>query len=310
MKATYAWFNRNAVINRVLTMQCSALAVLLFAAAGAGHAAPPQQTRQLWDTEFVSASQPDKKLDKTTHEAKPQKPRYKAKTETPQPLKQTDSFVGITIWRLRPAQPGDEATLSDEGKQFTPQRVESETALKEGDLVRLTIEAPKEGYLYVIDREQYSDNSLSEPYLIFPVRRIRGGDNTVKAGRIIEIPDQTDNPPYFTLRRSKPGQTAELISVVVSPKPLPGVRIGPEASRGALKLSEQQVAAWELQWDGEAERFELEKGAGKPWTKAEQQAGLGTRLLVQEEPMPQTLYRVPAEAGEPILVKVPLLIVE
>ena len=176
--------------------------------------------------------------------------------------------------------------------------------------MRLTIEAPKEGHLYVIDREQYSDNSMSAPYLIFPVRRIRGGDNSVKAGRIIEIPDQTDNPPYFTLRRSKPGQTAELISVLVSPKPLPGVKIGSEASRGALKLSEQQVAEWESKWSGKAERFELEEGAGKPWTKAEQQAGLGTRLLVQEEPMPQTLYRVPAETGEPIFVKVPLLIVE
>ena len=174
----------------------------------------------------------------------------------------------------------------------------------------MTIEAPKEGYLYVIDCEQYSDNSMSEPYLIFPVRRIRGGDNAVKAGRIIEIPDQTDNPPYFTLRRSKPGQTAELISVLVAPRPLPGVRIGPEASRGALKLSAQQVAEWESKWSGKAERFELEAGAGKPWTKAEQQAGLGTRLLVQEEPMPQTLYRVPTEPGEPIFVKVPLLIVE
>ncbi len=311
MKATGSWFNRHLVAGRVLTKQCSALAVLLFAVvAGTGRAAPPQQSRQLWDTEFISASQPDKKPAGTTLEAKPQKPRYKTKTEKPQPLKQSDSFVGITIWRLRPSQTGDEATLSDDGKQLTPQRVESETALKEGDLVRLTIEAPKEGHLYVIDREQYSDNSMSEPYLIFPVRRIRGGDNAVKAGRIIEIPDQTDNPPYFTLRRSKPGQTAELISVLVSPKPLPGVKIGPEASRGALKLSEQQVAEWESKWDGQAERFELEEGAGKPWTKAEQQAGLGTRLLVQEEPLPQTLYRIPAEAGEPILVRVPLLIVE
>ena len=305
MKATSVCLNRSLTAARAPTKQLSALAVVLFALPiGTGRAAPPQQTRQLWDTEFVSASQPEQKP------AQSQKPRYKTKTDKPQPLKQTDSFVGITIWRLHPSQAGDEATLSDDGKELTPQRVESETALKEGDLVRLTIEAPKEGHLYVIDREQYSDNSMSEPYLIFPVRRIRGGDNSVKAGRIIEIPDQTDNPPYFTLRRSKPGQTAELISIVLSPKPLAGVKIGPEASRGALKLSEQQVAEWESKWNGQAERFELEKGAGKPWTKAEQQAGLGTRLLVQEEPMPQTLYRVPSETGEPLLVKVPLIIVE
>ena len=228
MRATYAWFNRHLVVERVLTKQCPALAVFLFVVAGTGRAAPPQQTRQLWDTEFISASQPDK----TTQEAKPQKPRYKAQTETPQPLKQTDSFVGITIWRLRAAQPGDEATLSVEGKQLTPERVESETPLKEGDRVRLTIEAPREGYLYVIDREQYSDNSMSDPYLIFPARRILGGDNFVKAGRLIEIPDQSDNPPYFTLRRSKPGQIAEVIAILVSPRPLPGVKTGPEASPG------------------------------------------------------------------------------
>ena len=309
MRATSTQFKRKVVVNRMLTTQRFALTVFLFAlTVGAGRAAPPQQTRQLWDTEFVSASQPDKKPATTT--LKPEKPRYKTKAEKPQPLRQTDAFVGITIWRLRPAQTGDEATLYSQGKQLTPERVESETSLREGDQVRLTIEAPKEGYLYVIDREQYADDSMSEPYLIFPVRRIRGGDNAVKAGLIIEIPDQSDNPPYFTLRRSKPGQIAELISVIVSPRPLPAVKIGPEASRGALKLSEQQVAEWESSWNGNAERFELEDGAGKPWTKAEQQAGLGTRLLVQEEPMPQTLYRVPSEAGAPLLVKIPLLIVE
>jgi len=311
MRAATERLNRNASATPVITKQHTALTLVLFLlTAGAGRAAPPQQSRQLWDTEFVSPSQPQKAPASKTSAPKPTKPRYKANTEKPQPLKQTDAFVGITIWRLRPAQAGGEATLSDDGKQLTPQRVESQTALREGDRVRLTIEAPKEGHLYVIDREQYADGSMSEPYLIFPARRIRGGDNTVKAGRIIEIPDQSDNPPYFTLRRNKPGQTAELISVVISPTPLAGVKIGPEASRGALKLSEQQVAEWESNWNGQAERFELEEGAGRPWTKAEQQAGLGTRLLVQEEPMPQTLYRVPSGTGEPYLVKVPLLIVE
>ena len=315
MIATNRRLKRNAPASRsiqqaAVTMQHSALAVVLCALTVGAAQAQPQQSRQLWDTEFVSASQPDSKPAKKATTPKPKKPRYKANAEKPEPLKQTDAFVGITIWRLRPAQASDEATLSDDGKQLTPQRVESQTPLKEGDQVRLTIEAPKEGHLYVIDREQYADDSMSEPYLIFPVLRIRGGDNKVKAGRIIEIPDQSDNPPYFTLRRSKPGQVAEVISVVVSPTPLPGVNIGAQASRGALKLSEEQVAEWETNWNGKAEHFELEEGAGKPWTKAEQQAGLGTRLLVQEEPMPQTLYRLPSQTGEPFLVKVPLLIVE
>ena len=52
-------------------------------------------------------------------------------------------------------------------------------------------------YLYVIDREQYADGTQGEPYLIFPTTRTRGGDNSVKAGRVMEIPSQDDNPPYL-----------------------------------------------------------------------------------------------------------------
>ena len=179
MRATNGHTERNSVTGHLLqkaaaAMRRSTLAVVLCTLTVGAAQAQPQQSRQLWDTEFVSASEQDKKPAKKAITAKPEKPRYKAKAEKPKPLKQTDAFVGITIWRLRPAQAGDEATLSDDGKQLTPQRVESQTALREGDQVRLTIEAPKEGHLYVIDREQYADGSMSDPYLIFPVRRIRG----------------------------------------------------------------------------------------------------------------------------------------
>ena len=112
------------------------------------------------------------------------------------------------------------------------------------------------------------------------------------------------------MRRSKPNQTAELISVIVSLDPLPGVPIGSAASRNALELSEEQVSGWEREYAREPEIFELAGGAGRAWTRAEQQAGTGTRLLVQEDAMPQTLYRVPGRPGQPIMIQVPLTIVE
>ncbi len=165
---------------------------------------------------------------------------------------------------MRPASEEDPATLTagraGGSLKVTPERVETDTLLREGDRVRLTIEAPRQGYLYVIDREQYADGTSSAPF-------------------------------------SKPNQTAELISVIVSREPLEGVPIGAEASRGALKLPEEQVRRWESEYAQEPEIFELAGGAGRAWTRAEQQAGTGTRLLVQEDAMPQTLYRIRAVPG-------------
>jgi hypothetical protein len=46
--------------------------------------------------------------------------------------------------------------------EWTPQRIEADTPLKVGERVRLSIESPRTGYLYVIDREQYADGSYGE----------------------------------------------------------------------------------------------------------------------------------------------------
>lgn len=274
-----------------------------------------QQARRLWDTQLIQQSKGQtgaspKAAKKASTKTAPAKPEavYTTPDTAVEPLTENDAIVGITVWNLRPAKSPNEVTLRDRTKQieWTPERVESQTPLDEGAHVRLSIEAPREGYLYVIDREQYADGSTGNPYLIFPTLRTAGGDNKVVAGRVIEIPAQEDNPPYFTLKRSRKEQTAELIQIIVSAEPLPGIKIG----RNALKLSNEQVAEWTSKWGGKAERFELAEGAGMPWTRVEKEAGLRTRLLVQEEPMPQTLYRVPAEPGEPVMIQVPLTIVE
>jgi hypothetical protein len=216
--------------------------------------------------------------------------------------------IGVTIWRLRAARPGDggarilvqEAAATTE---LVPERVSSDSSLRAGDRVRVSIESPDAGYLYVIDRERYRSGERGEPWLIFPTSRTRGGDNRVAAGKLIEIPGQADQPNFFTLRPGRHDESEEELTVLLTSAPLPGIAL--QAS--ALKLTDGQVAEWEQRWGSAAvDRFELSGGAGQVWTRAEQQAGAATRLLTQDDPPPQTVYRVAVKPGEPLLVKVRL----
>jgi len=259
-------------------------------------------TRKLWDTAFID--QPKRPA------AASAKRRYRIATPNVPPDRvASDTVVGVTLWRLRPTKASDtgERILVQEGAgsvDWIPERVEADTKLTAGTRVRLSVEAARTGYLYVIDREQYADGSLGEPYLIFPTTRTNAGNNEVKAGRIIEIPTQDDSPPFFTLKPSRSDQVSELISVLVSPTPLDGLTIGEKTQ----KLSVEQVAAWEKSWGGTIGRLEMQNGAGKPWTRQEREAGAdATRSLSQDEPAPQTLFYKPeAKSGQPVMVNVAL----
>jgi hypothetical protein len=204
------------------------------------------------------------------------------------------SEIGITIWKLRPAAATDTTRLlvqepQGAAAQWTHVRVETGSPLAIGDRVRISVESPRDGYLYVIDRERYADGSTGEPYLIFPTTRARGGDNRVTGGRLIEIPAQTDAPPYFTLKSSRANQVAELITVLVAREPLAGVAPG----AGPVALSPDAVAAWEKAGGAITDQLEMVGGAGQPWSAEEQRAGAdATRLLTQHDPPPQTLFRV------------------
>jgi len=217
--------------------------------------------------------------------------------------------VGVTIWRLRHASSTDSGArilVQEEAStvEWVPERLSSSSVLKPGDRVRLSIESPEGGYLYVIDRERYAKGQRGDPYLIFPTSRTHEGDNRVAAGRLIDIPAQDDRPNFFALRLSRADQIEEELTVLLTKEPIASVTIGPKA----LKLTDDQVAKWEKEWGtGSVQRFELSGGAGKTWTQAEQQAAsTGTRVLTQEDPPPQTVYRVAVKPGEPLMVKVRL----
>ena len=248
-------------------------------------------TRRLWDTALLEK--------KTYRIATPQVPTAAVKPE---------GVVGITVWQLRaPAAAKDagERLLVHQGaapEEWIPSRVAADTRFSEGDRVRLSIEAARSGYLYVINREQYANGKMGDPYLIFPTRLTRGGNNQVSSGRVVEIPAQEDDPPYFRLRRSRPDQTGEILSVIVAPKPLEGIEIG---GKPAL-LPDSQITAWEKSWGGQVGRLEMQNGVGQSWTKVEKDAGSDRlRTLKQDEPHPQSIYyRANSRPEEPVLVRI------
>ena len=261
-------------------------------------------TRRLWDTAFINSST------KRTASRKPTKRGYRIATPNiPTVNVNGDTVVGVTLWRLRRASSSDsgERLIVHEGAdaaEWLPERISANTRLNQGDRLRISVEAARTGYLYVIDREQYADGSFGEPYLIFPTTLTLGGNNQVTVGKIIELPGREDRPPYFTVKRSRSNQVAEVLSVLIAPSPLEGIEI----TEKAQKLSDDQVSRWEKSWGSRVGLLELEDGAGKPWSREEKEAGSNsTRALKSDAPPPQVIYYQPnTKSSEPILIKVRL----
>ena len=219
-----------------------------------------------------------------------------------------DAFIGVTLWRFRLSAPGDDPQVRSlihepQGvREWTPERIGAATPLREGDKVRISIESARAGYLYVIDRDEYSGGAKGDRYLIFPTTRTRGGDNKVAAGIIIEIPSSDDTPPYFKVERSRANQVAEVLTLLVTAEPLPNVQTGAER----LKLSQAQVEEWQKRWKTPARRLEASGQAGKTLTLVEKQAGAGQKRLTAGDPVPQTMYHATTKSEEALLIEVPL----
>lgn len=236
-----------------------------------------------------------------------------------------NSVVGITIWRLKPYEdiasnkPKDQdiarILVVRKGKKsdMAAERVEASTAFTTGQMLRLSIEVPRSGYLYIVDREQYADGTVSAPYLVFPLNPALD-DNKVAAGRVIEIPGGEE--PFFEvqpLKQDNPKlQTAELLTVLISPTALtdlPKATRDDEGNYQPVELPQAEVEKWERLWGAQVEQLELEGGAGQTYTRSEQAAGTDKRKrLNANDPPPQTLFRVAAKPGKPLMVKLPLKI--
>jgi len=173
----------------------------------------------------------------------------------------------------------------------------------------MSIESPRDGYLYIFDRELYHDGSLSAPYMIFPTTRLRDGYNGIRANRPIELPARSDNPFYFEAKRAGLDPTkrlvGEILSIVITDKPLPSLS---EFGRDAMQISHNQMTSLEKLYAGRAEVFELEEGVGLPYSAIERDAASSenSRLLTHTDPVPQTFYLVEEKRNGGLLVTVAL----
>ena len=220
----------------------------------------------------------------------------------------TFAQMGVTFWRLRKSTVADktkELIEDEEGTavEWTPERIEEGTPLYPGQKVRLGIESlSRAGYLYVIDRAQYADGTLGEPLLIFPT--LKTNDlNRVKAGRLIYIPSPSGK---FTITPSDStkNHVGELVTIIVAAQPL--VPSDQLASK-AIRLRRQQVESWEKQWGAIAARFDMDGGLGQAMTEKEQAVGSDKfQELTQDDPPPQTVYRLAIKPENPILLNVQL----
>lgn len=268
------------------------------------------ETRRLWNKQFSESREKAKNLRRSK---RPAPARSTAKPGAARGVELDDQLIGVTIWRLRPASADDKRLLVDEkgAASNQPGRYEHERAVieapfKEGERLRISVEAPRvdDNYIYVIDREIYNENGkeiLREPDLIFPSRSTPIGESRISAGRSFYVPARNDQIPYFTLQRSDKDHVGESVIIIISPKPLP-VNVEQPAIQPAM------LAQWERQCGGQTEQRETRGGAGKLRTKEEQDADENNRKLVQGDPLPQTIYRVRAPRGACAMVSIPLRI--
>lgn len=237
------------------------------------------------------------------------KPTYKSAETTslagPPPGKEF-AQVGVTIWRFRPATSADKTKELVEEVDAPPtewslERISEGTLLAPGQRIRLGIESlSRDGYLYVINREEYADGSFGDAHLIFPSSRTPEGGNRVKAGKVIYIPAKS-----FRIKPSQTskGHVAEVLTLMISPKPLIDTA---EFAGGRRVIGPERLADWEKQWSVAPTKFEMEGGVGQPLTEQEQSAGLGQSELTQDAAVPQTIYRLAVKPQDTLLVTVPL----
>jgi hypothetical protein len=288
-----------------------ALAALLVAAQ------QDDASRQIWDNYFGASRLPSKTAPSSAPAPRPA-PQYRRVSQPPT-SKQVGkaanaaltqnargAALGVTIWKMESPVGGDGARLlvqegAGRGRtEYIPHRLEAGTTLREGDLVRLAIETPSDGWLYVIDQEVHTGDNVGPPYLIFPTTGSRNGDNRVGAARLVEIPAREDKVNVFTIRPTVSGERGERLTILFTPQPIPGIT--PMA--GPQELNRATFESWMTQFRSDSEHFELVDGLGQSWSIAEKTSGEQGRPLTLDDPAPQTVFVFPEKAGKPVLATV------
>lgn len=208
-------------------------------------------------------------------------------------------LLGLTLWRMVP---GDRSLNHPvQIEKFIPESISLDTPLRNGDKVRISIELPREGYIYVIDSEQYQDGEKSAS-LIFPTKRLNGGNNKIGPGIAIGLPALNDTPPYFELE-IKEHQITENLRILVTDEPIPNLVIG----NNPIKLSNEQFTEW-CKWEVNTKQISLEQ-TGRTQSEVEHQAeivGNETRELKHTDPLPQCVMLADIKPGQAWMMNVSL----
>lgn len=280
--------------------------VVVLALAAAGLAGQDDQgevrTRQLWDLNLQHKRAEE--AGTTPKHAAPKKPVHHPSLK---PV--LDAYIGVTVWRFRPSRSQDAPAArmllyEPNGKKedWTPERSTAGSPFQVGQRVRLSIESAREGYLYVIDREQYGDGTFGQAMMIFPALNMRHSDNRVRAGRVVDIPATLDG--FFKVTRNRKDQMADELTILVSPEPLPNVKITEEAQ----PIPEKQLVEWKKNWGTAVKQLDEHGQAGKTYTTAERAASDKGALLAATDPLPQTMFEVQAPPDKPMIVTLALRI--
>jgi hypothetical protein len=227
-------------------------------------------------------------------------------TPRPAPAGTEYAQVGVTIWLVAS---GDSKGVEQVGTEQTQERLDTNATYMEGDTIRLDIVSPNSGYLYLVDREQYSDGSYGPAVLAFPTLTTRRGNNLVRSWETVQIPAYPSvwkfKPRVLREGEARKAQTAEVLTVVISPRPLVDPsRIG----RQQLTLDDGEFERWQALWKTNSQQFDMENSVGqvvRTRSKALEQQGPEAQPE-DEELDPQTYYRVAVKPGVPIMVTVPL----
>jgi hypothetical protein len=226
--------------------------------------------------------------------------------------------LGVTFWRLRDAKRADPPEAKeriavrrhnvDQQAEMTPERADPAAEFADGELLRLSIEVPVEGYLYIIDRERYVDGTTSAPYLIFPSHQDVGTNDKGVPGRLLFVPNEKDDFELVRIDAGSPAKTAELFTVVLSPTPLE--QLPPlAANEETRKLDPEQFASWMDAWKARTWRFEQQGSLSATITRAERAAGARQHTAMADgDALPQTVYHVGRKLAGPVYVELPIRI--
>jgi hypothetical protein len=232
------------------------------------------------------------------------KPVYQSRRSLPKAPPPGASFqrLGLTIWRKDKNAPVESG---GKGVDNPLSRTDDGALFRVGDKVRFGVEPLSQGgYLYIIDREQFSDGTQGPATLVFPTKKTYHGKNWALPGAPLLVPGPD---LYFTINIWSAGKAlaADVFTIILSPVPL----LAEEQLRDThLPLSDEIVREWEQKCSVENYSAALQGGAGRRQSEAERSSGAKgvdnpAATLTQDDLPPQQVYQAAVKPGQAMLVR-------